>query len=431
MGSIYFAGTYKPMMCGVGDYTSFVAREIPPGKWGVLSFDLNNSWVPLAADDVFMADRVWNGIPSRYDYSPSIFLDGLEQLGAHKDDAVIWFQHENGIWPDNSQFVDLLRNLDLPKVVTFHTLHYQSFETPTGLRKNQYRMLEEILPNIEAVTVFSQGVYHAVTSAFPEYRGKTHVIKHGVHTYPEIIHLNRKEAKEKFNDYLLFESTLEKTTKENLHKLGVFLDPKAIVIGQTGFLTPAKQSETLYTVRDQLQKLIPDRRIIAVRIGCSRDKSQETYANNLSMRHHNTNEFLLDVWLPHSVLPLAQRAFDINFYWPSNCTQSGVLAHALGAGAVVAGRDLEGVGETLREAGELVDTGLGRLLLKMRNLILNPGLEETLEEAVRQYALRFSWKKQARLHYDMAERIMSPASVQQVPHMNISALAVPVLSALN
>ena len=37
----------------------------------------------------------------------------------------------------------------------------------------------------------------------------------------------------------------------------------------------------------------------------------------------------------------------------SGCVVTYVLAHALGAGAVVAGRDLEGVGETLLEAGQL------------------------------------------------------------------------------
>jgi hypothetical protein len=292
-------------------------------------------------------------------------------------------------------------------------------------------MLKEMLPHVEAVTVFSYGVYQAVTSAFPEYREKIHIVKHGVCSYPEINHLNRKEAKEKFNDFLLHESNLKETTKEDLHKRCVFLDPKAVVIGQTGFLSPAKQSEILHTVRAELQKLMPDRRIITVRVGCSRNRSQEIYAENLIRRWSDSDEFLLDVWLPQSVLPLAQRAFDINFYWPSNCTQSGVLAHALGAGAVVAGRDLEGVGETLKEAGELADTDLWRLLLKMRNLILNPGLGEKLEDTVRHYAMRFSWQKQARLHYELAEHVLSLAPARQAPQINFGSIPVSAFRMAN
>jgi len=321
----------------------------------------------------------------------------------------------------------LLRNLDIPKVISFHTLHFQSAETPTGLRKNQYDMLEEVLPHIEAIAVFSRGVFNAVSSAFPEYQEKIRILKHGIHSYPEINHLNRREAKERFNDFLLYESNLKKTIKEDLQKRNVFLDPKTVIIGQTGFLSPAKQSEMLYIVRGELQKLTPDRRIVAVRVGCSRDRSQEIYAESLIKCHRDSNEFLLDVWLPQNVLPLAQRAFDINFYWPNNCTQSGVLAHALGAGAIIAGRDLEGVGETLKEAGEIADTTLWNLLLKMKELILNPGLRENLEETVRQYAARFSWKKQARLHYELSEHVLSFEPVWQMPRIGLDVMPVPAL----
>ena len=40
MASIYFIGTYKPIICGIADYTNFITRECPAESWGVLSFDL-------------------------------------------------------------------------------------------------------------------------------------------------------------------------------------------------------------------------------------------------------------------------------------------------------------------------------------------------------------------------------------------------------
>ena len=80
----------------------------------------------------------------------------------------------------------MLRALDLPKIVTFHTLHFQSHETIYGLCQNQYEMLYDLLPEVEAITVFSRGVCRAVTTAFPEYSEKVHLMRHGMHQYPEI-----------------------------------------------------------------------------------------------------------------------------------------------------------------------------------------------------------------------------------------------------
>jgi hypothetical protein len=305
----------------------------------------------------------------------------------------------------------MLKNLDMPKVITFHTLHFQSGETSTGLRREQYDLLRVLLPNIDAITVFSHGVYQAVTSAFPEQREKVHTIRHGIHSYPEMSRLSRKEAKEKLNDYVLYESNLDQETRELLYEQRVFLDPNTVVIGQTGFLSPAKGSELLYTTRDSLQKAVPNKRIAAVRIGSPRDKPQEIYAQRLQRSQNGRPNFLLKLWLPQGILPLAQRAFDFNFYWPRECTQSGVLAHALGAGAIIAGRDLEGVGETLKRAGQLVDRDLRHLLTKIQEMIVNPWLVERAEERAPSYAAEFSWEDQARRHYELAEQISCPVPI--------------------
>ena len=414
-------------MCGIADYTSFITREIPIGRWGGLSFDVEKYGAPLIIDDEVVTGRVWYGIPGRHECSASVILQGLKELGAKNEDAILWFQHENGIWSDSRNFVALLKDLDMRKVVTFHTLHFQSPETPTGLRRDQYNLLRTLLLYVEAITVFSRGVYHAVTSAFPEHRDKVYVMKHGIHSYPEISRLSRKEAREKLNDYLLYESGLDREAKEALHQQRIFLDPGTIVVGQTGFLSPYKGSELLGLVRGHLQKLIPQQRIVAVRIGSPRDESQKIYAERLRKKQIGSDKFLLEAWLPQHILPLAQRAFDVNFYWPSNCTQSGVLAHALGAGAVVAGRDLEGVGETLKESGELADTDLRHLLLKVRNLILNPELGEWLEEAALKYAAEFSWERQAWRHYELAEHILPPVPIRLAPYspLTVETMAIP------
>jgi hypothetical protein len=404
--TIYFASTYKPIMCGIADYTSFITRELPAGKWGVISFDLENYGVALKTDEEFITERVWYGIPGRHNFSAAVIQQGLQELRSDNKDSILWFQHEFGIWPDSDGFVAMLQNLDIRKIVTFHTLHFQSSETPTGLRQVQYNLLQKLLPYVDAITVFSRGVHHAVTSAFPEHYDKVHIIKHGIHSYPDIRHLSRKEAKEKLNDYLFYESDLDQKTKEILHRKRIFLSSHIIVLGQTGFLAPSKGSETLYSMRDHLQKLIPQQRIVALRIGTSRDESQKIYADKLRREQLDENGLLLEVWLPGRILPLAQRAFDINIYWPINCTQSGILAHALGAAAVIAGRDLEGVGEVLKDAGEIVDKDLEQLVMNIKNATINPQYQERIEDNTLQYAQEYSWAKQARRHYSLADSII-------------------------
>jgi len=428
MVSIYFVGTYPPIMCGIADYTSFITRQSPAGRWGVISFDLEKYGAPLAIGEEVATDRVWYGIPGRNEFSASMILEGLKTLGAKVEDAVLWFQHEDGIWPDSRKFIAMLKGLDMPKVVTFHTLHFQNAETPCGLRKYQYDLLRNLLPHVEAITVFSGGVYWAVISAFPEYCTKVYIIKHGIHSYPEVSSLSRKEAKDKLNDFLLYESDLEQATKEALHRQRIFLDPDTVVLGETGFLCPLKQSESLYLVRDILQKVVPHQRIVAVRIGSHREASHAIYAEQLRKEQNGKDKFLLEAWLPRDILPLAQRAFDINLHWPSECTQSGVLAHALGAGAVIAGRDLEGAGEILKEAGQLADTDIDRLIMKIKNLIANPELRERIEESTLIYATEYSWENQALRHYELAKPLLYTKPLWTIPYLprTISAIAAPV-----
>ena len=413
MASIYFTGTYPPIMCGIATYTNYLTRESPPGQWGALSFDLEKYGAPLTNGPASATEPVWYGIAGHRDFCANDILTGLAELRAYRSDSVLWFQHETAIWANPRKFVAMLKWLDMPKVVSFHTLHFQSGETPSGLCGYQYDLLQNLLPYVDAITVFSYGVYWAVISAFPEYCTKVYVIKHGIHSYPAICSLSREEAKEKLYDFLMCESNLDSEAKEVLRQQQIFSDPDTVILGQTGFLCPLKQSESLYIVRENLQRMLPHKRIVAVRIGSAREKSHIAYAKHLRSEFNDPNAFLLDTWLPDSVLPLAQRAFDINFYWPADCTQSGILAHALGAGAIIAGRDLEGVGETLRGAGEIVDTDIDRLTMKIRDVILNPELARQIEMQVSDYASEFSWKNQASRHYKLAETIIAGAQVRE------------------
>jgi hypothetical protein len=259
---------------------------------------------------------------------------------------------------------------------------------------------------VDAVTVFSEGVYSAVTGAFPHHAGKVHVLRHAVHDYGAIRTMARQDAKRKLHDSLVGDSGLDAETKRALESERILLEPDTVVLGQTGFLHPIKGSQFLFPARDGLQEMMPERRIVAVRIGSTRLDEHKEHVYDLRQQQDRHSKFLLEVFLPRDMLPLAQRAFDVNYYWPSDCTQSGMLSHALGAGAVIAGRDLESVGEMLKEAGAVCGTDPQRLLLQIRDVIRYPLLGLELEANIARYAAGLSWDRQAKLHYDLARSVV-------------------------
>jgi glycosyltransferase involved in cell wall biosynthesis len=404
MAFITFITTYKPIICGIADYTDFLTRESPPGKWDVLSFNPDDYGVPLSNDQPSPTDRVWYGIPSRDDFSASSILEGLRP----HEDQVLWFQHEFGVWRDNARFVDMLRALNKPKVVTLHTLHCQSSQTPYGLRKMEYSFLRSLLPHTDAITVFSDGVYRAVTQAFPEYGDKVHVLRHGTHVYQEVAGMTRQEAKARLYEYLVGGSGLDQPSKDNLRHEPVLLASDIVVIGGTGFITTSKGIDILYYVGDALQQMLPETKIAAVYVGILRevDGSKDgKCAAELRARYNGAGQFFLETYLPGNMLPVMQRALDVYFYWPSDCTQSGIVAHALGAGATIACRDMEGVGETVKMAGGLTSDDLGKLIGGITELISDPGLRNEMSQRAFRYAEEFSWKNQALKHFELVEQL--------------------------
>ena len=423
MASIHFVGPYKPIMCGIADYTSFITRKSPVGRWGVLSFDLEKYGVPLTADRELTTGCVWYGIPDRRSFSASVIQDRLNELATKKEDSVLWFQHEFGIWPDNAKFVDMLRDLDQIKVVSLHTLHFQSSETTCGLRRNEYSFLRLLLPHTDAITVFSDGVYQAVTRAFPEYRDKVHVLRHGIHLNPIIARMSRAEAKMRIHEYLVYESGLDQACKDSLRQQRVFLDSDTFVMGITGFITASKGIELLYRAQDLLQQMLPQRKIVAVYAGALREADSNVdskYAAELRTSHNCPGQFFLETYLPEDVLPILLRALDIYFYWPSDCTQSGILAHALGAGATIACRDMEGVGETVKMAGGLACVEFEQAITGLKNLVLNPELRNEMSERAVKYAEEFSWRNQALEHFKLAERLCHSKVQRLLPILPLS-----------
>jgi glycosyltransferase involved in cell wall biosynthesis len=256
--------------------------------------------------------------------------------------------------------------------------------------------------------VFSNGVYEAVTSAFPKYAYKVHVLRHGTHLCPGVASMSRSQAKVRIHEFLLNESDLDQQGKGRLRQEGVLLEPDATIIGAAGFITASKGSELLFQACDRLRRMMPQREIVAVRVGMLRavdNKIDSKYAANLRTRCNGEGQCFLETYLPEDALHVLLRALDVYFYWPTDCTQSGVLAHALGAGAVIACRDMEGVGETVRLAGGLACADFEEAIIGLRELILDPKLRNRMSERALRYAEEFSWRSQALQHFELAEQL--------------------------
>jgi hypothetical protein len=222
--------------------------------------------------------------------------------------------------------------------------------------------------------------------------------------------------------------------KENLVRERTFLDPETVIIGGTGFITASKGTELIYRAQEALKDMLPSHRIAAVYIGKLREVDNNidgTFAVKMKTMYNGSGQFFLDTYMPGDMLATALRALDIYFYWPGDCTQSGITAHALGAGATMTCRDMEGVGETVKMAGGLTSTSFEELISKIKQAIVSPELRVSISERALRYARDFSWRNQLWQHLKLAERLSGSRERGMMAGVQTAADVVGALSANN
>ena len=96
-------------------------------------------------------------------------------------------------------------------VASFHTIHFQSPETDWGMQEKEMNLLEKALPLLDVCTVFTRGAHQALTRAFPKYRKKVVVIRHGVYLHSLV---SQREAREKLIGYLIDQADISSQNKE-------------------------------------------------------------------------------------------------------------------------------------------------------------------------------------------------------------------------
>lgn len=405
---VSFVSTFPPAMCGIGTYTKYLTDWMSKDQWNVITFKPDEFSIEGGEWENQRNDRIY----------PWIILED-PSLPEKIPEGILWFQHSFGMWGRvNTYFLKLIeegKRKGRKVGASFHTIHFQSNETPWGMQKKEMELLGEVLPLLDFATVFTSGARRAVVEAFPQYRQKVLVLRHGVHRYPP---MSQEEAREKLFSYLNQNPFLSSRDKSNLMELEKSLSKKeAILIGNYGFITQDKDPIQLYEVGGLLQKRIPHQRIVTLFIGKiqeRKDKKREVclpILEKLKALHDGETKLFYEDYLPEKIFPFAFRALDVAIFWCSNATQSGRMAHAQGTGVAIAGRDLEGIGETLKLSGLPSSQTMEGLSDKIAEILSEPTLRREMQEKSERYAQRFSFYQQAKKHLQVEEALLRKDSL--------------------
>jgi len=399
---ITFISTFPPAMCGIGTYTNYLVSKIPSKEWRVVAFRLEE----------FLRTGKTPAPNNKVLYHISLLNPSLPHS---IDGKLIWFQHAFGMWGRlSTPFLRLIKEAkgrDKRVIATFHTIHFETNETVSGMKRDEEDLLKEVLPYLDAVTVFTDGANRAVIRRFPEYRDKVVVLRHGVHLYPL---LSKEEARERLFRYLIENEEIPHIHREEMKAVYSQLSsPRTVLIGNFGFITPDKDPLQLYALGEMVRERLPNHRIILLYIGCiqkRKDREMEKgipILEGLRALHDGRLNLFIEDYLPEEIFPVAFRALDVTVFWCRNATQSGRMAHAMGAGGCIAGRRIEGIGETLDLAGLLSGVSLDDMAGKIARLIIEEESRRKAEVSALEYAKRFSFENQAQKHILLKEAVLS------------------------
>lgn len=398
---ITFISTYPPIMCGIASYLKNIIEQLPEDSWQVISFKLRRSKNFKILPEREKELNTYYILPKA---EPSKVIRRVNRLA---NGSVVWIQHEFGIWgkDNSSEFIKFISEIKGKKIVTFHTIHFQSNETPYGLEEIEYKLLENILPIVDTITVFSDGVYLTVCSAFPDFKDKVVVLRHHCKFYPSV---PAKNAKERLIEGLLSSKGINSKLKRQLENLGKIISKKNVkLIGDVGFVTPSKGSEIIYLVREELEKKI-NQKIISMYIGTVRDPTdneQDSFAKKLKSFHDGKKNFFINLYVPEKILTLYLKAFDVIIFWPNTCTQSGRLALLQGVGVCGIGKDMEGIGETMKLSALPTVKTYGSLINVLARVLTRPDSRNLMIGMARTYARKFRCSLQAKKTLRLADAI--------------------------
>jgi glycosyltransferase involved in cell wall biosynthesis len=288
-------------------------------------------------------------------------------------------QHEYGIYggPDGSEVLDLLSGLEIPAVVTLHTV--LSRPSPS-----QRAILERVVALAERTVVMSETAYGRLVNGYGVHPAKCRVVPHGARVS-------------------LGGPSLANGTRP--------------VVLTWGLIGPGKGLEMAVDAFGGLQDLRPLPRYVI--LGKTHPKVQasqgDAYLNGLIGR---ASDLGLDEvvefdgrYLDLEDLALAVRQADVVVlpYESTEQVTSGVLVEALAAGKPV-------IASAFPHAVELLGTGAGivvphgdpeALTAALRRVLTDPALASRMGEEARLIGSTLSWPSVARRYHHMATRLVA------------------------
>jgi len=352
--SIGFVSTYPPTSCGLATFTAALRESIAHGRGS--EEDLRVVSLVDARQDAPPPEVIHQHVNG----DATSMRRAVAALNSH-DVALV--QHEYGIFggPDGSEVLDLISRLDVPAVVTLHTV----LGSPTD---SQQRILEEIVAMAEQTIVMSHTGLRRLHSRYDVDPQKSRVIPHGARAS-------------------LFGPRLEP-------------EPRPVVL-TWGLIGPGKGLETAIEAFSLLGDLRPRPRyrILGRTHPEVRAAQGDVYIEGLVERARalgleDTVEFdgrYLDV----DSLTMAIRQADMVLlpYESTEQVTSGVLVEALAAGKPV-------VATAFPHAAEMLAGGAGAIVPHsdpvalagaMRRLLTDPGLARRMTAVARSIGPTLHW----------------------------------------
>jgi polysaccharide biosynthesis protein PslF len=374
--SIGFLSTYPPTSCGLATFTSSLREAIAEGRGtdtglGVVSLVDTRSDEPRP-------EVVYQHVTGDR-RSLSHAIDALNSFD------VVFLQHEYGIYggPDGSEVLDIMAGLDVPAVVTLHTV----LSRPSP---HQRSLLQDVAERATRVVVMSETARQRLVRGFEVDARKVQMIPHGA--------------------------------KANLGGSSLTGGPRPIAL-TWGLIGPGKGLETAIDAFAGLKNLRPLPHYII--LGKTHPKVQasqgDAYLESLVARVHDLGlddliEF--DTRYPDTAaLSTEVRRADVVVlpYESAEQVTSGVLVEAIAAGKPV-------IATAFPHATELLSTGAGIVVAhhdpvamrdSLRAVLTDAALAQQMSHEAQRIGITLYWPAVARRYRRLATRVMAQHEAAQ------------------
>ena len=380
--SIAFVSTYPPTSCGLATFAAALRGAVADGRGS----DEGLGVVSLV--DAPLGRRQPDFVHEHLNGNGASLVRAIEALNAH--DAVL-VQHEYGIYggPDGREVLDLLSGLNVPAIVTLHTVLNQP-------SPSQRSILELIVARAERTVVMSETANRRLINGYRVDPAKVRVVPHG--------------ARVSLGGPSLAEG-------------------RRPVVLTWGLIGPGKGLEMAIEALAGLRDLDPLPRYII--LGKTHPKVQasqgDAYLEGLVTRVHDLGlDEVVEFdgrYLDTDTLALAVRRADLVLlpYESTEQVTSGVLVEALAAGKPVIATAFPHAIELLDgEAGIVVPHGnTSAMTAALRNILTHPALAVRMAAEAKLIGSRLYWPAIARRYDRLATKLVARhLATQTLPAAN-------------